>query len=70
MFYNLYYNIYLNGLNLNIYYFNFVGDIYLGGGILRWFLVILIFWFLVIFFNRIEIYVILENNCIKLNNFW
>lgn len=32
MFYNLYYNIYLNGLNLNIYYFNFVGDIYLGGG--------------------------------------
>lgn len=68
MFYNSHYNIYPNGLNPNIYYFNPVGDTYSGGGIPRLFLVAS--WFLVTSFNRIEIYAILENNCIKLNIPW
>lgn len=32
MFYNSHYNIYPNGLNPTIYYFNPIGDNYLGGG--------------------------------------
>lgn len=70
MFYNSHYNIYPNGLNPNIYYFNPVGDTYLRGGIPRRFLVTSISWFLVTSVNRIEIYAILENNCIKLNIPW
>lgn len=70
MFYNSHYNIYPNGLNPNIYHFNPVGDTYLGGGIPRRFLVTSISWFLETSFNRIEIYAILENNCIKLNIPW